>query len=236
MKKFLLLLSLFFVCFLSACQTTSHAVENNEPQNSAAADANVKLAMAFLKEGAMRDAKEKLLQAEHLDPKNPAVWYSFGYYYESTGCRDQAREAYLKAIKVSPHDGAAHNNYGTFLCRCGEYEESLKHFLLAVSDPQYLEMAGAYENAGLCCLKIPDLPRARNFFQKALAQDPNLASSQFYLAELAYKQNNLNEAKLYLMQSALAANPNKQILQLVTQVSTKLHDPQLLSFYKLKAN
>lgn len=233
MSKFLQFFCMsLFVLYIGGCQTnTCNYIE----QKSVSADANVRLGIAFLREGAMQNAKEKLLLAEKLDAKNPVVCYCLGYYYETTGNLEQARKFYIKAIHVAPNDGASHNNYGAFLCRRGEYEESLKQLLLAVQDKQYLETAQAYENAGLCCLKIPDQQKAKNFFLKALAQDPNLASSQFYLAELSYAQQDYLEAKNFLNQQALVSHPSQQTRQLVKKVAGKLHDKTLLELYRLNS-
>jgi type IV pilus assembly protein PilF len=150
--------------------------------NNVAAEANVKLAIAFLKQGLIKDAKLTLLAAEKSDPYNPAVWYGMGYFNEAIGESAEAKRNYEQAIACDSINGAAHNNYGAFLCRIGQYKESMQQFLLAVKDPNYLDIACTYENAGLCALNIPDKKVARIYFQKALELDPNLPTSRYYLA------------------------------------------------------
>lgn len=181
-KRYYWALSFFIVIYLlSACRSMDN-LQDDTGRNSLAADANVKLGIAFLKQGDLKNAKRKLLSAQRLDSKCTAAWYGMAYFLESTGCYQQAKETYVHAIAIDPISGAAHNNFGAFLCRQGEYEESIKHFLLAVQDPQYLEVGGAYENAGICALKIPDKKRAMGFFVKALTQDPGLTLSAYHLA------------------------------------------------------
>jgi type IV pilus assembly protein PilF len=184
LKRFIMRLSYFCLAFslvivfiVSGCQMIA-TNPKNDCQNTAAANANVKLAIAFLNQGYTKEAKQKLLLAQKIAPKNPAVWYGMGYFQENTGSFDQAGKAYEKALRLAPKNGAAHNNYGCYLCRHGRYAESIKHFILAVQDPEYLDVGGAFENAGLCALKIPNKKLAIQFFKKALAQDPELATSR----------------------------------------------------------
>jgi type IV pilus assembly protein PilF len=166
-----------FAFIMSGCQMIITNPKDDN-QNMAAANANVKLAIAFLNQGYTKEAKQKLLLAQKIAPQNPAVWYGMGYFQENTGSFDQAGKSYEKALRLAPKNGAAHNNYGCYLCRKGRYAESIKHFILAVQDPEYLEIGGAFENAGLCALKIPNRKLAIQFFKKALAQDPELATSR----------------------------------------------------------
>ncbi len=184
MIRLLFLLSFFL---LMGCTTIKEPMEIEEStfnQRRAASDANVKLAIAFLKQGYVNDSKKKLLLAQILDPKNPSAWYGFGYFYESISEIKEAKENYERAIEIAPKSGAAHNNYGTFLYRVGNYREAVRHFLMAINDPQYLDTASAYENAGFSALKIPDKNLAKYYFQKAISQDGNLVTSANYLAEL----------------------------------------------------
>ncbi len=103
----------------------------------------------------------------------PESWYSMAFFQEVTGNQELAKEYYSKAIALAPHRGDVQNNYGTFLCRSGDYQGAIQHFLSATQDPEYLENASAYENAGLCAQKIPNQALAVTYFNKALMQDPN---------------------------------------------------------------
>lgn len=169
---------------LSSCSTIKTAGTNTQ-----AANANVRLGIAFLNQGYTKNAKENLLRAQKQDPKNPAVWYAMGFFLENTGNRIEARKIYQHAIEVAPRNGAAHNNYGAFLCREGEYREAITQFLIGIKDPEYLEVGSTYENAGLCALKIPDKQLAMKYFQKALNENPRLIKSKIYLKNLVVTQH-----------------------------------------------
>ncbi|HVV68902.1 MAG TPA: tetratricopeptide repeat protein [Gammaproteobacteria bacterium] len=170
MKTFILVF--FISAVLSAC---SFNQTENSRKNAEVSEINIKLSLAYLTQAhdALR-AKQKLLLAQQQAPDDPAVWYVTGYFLETIGELFAAERAYLHAIKLAPKRGAAHNNYGVFLCKHGRYTQSIQQFLLAVNDPDYLAVTSAYKNAAQCALKIPDSVLANKYFQLAGAINSNI--------------------------------------------------------------
>ena len=148
--------------FLQACTSINNNINNT-------ANLNANLGLAYLQENQPEQAKYRLLLALEQAPYNPLTQDAFAYYLEKIGEFEQAKKHYLLAIRFSKHPGSAKNNYGTFLCRRGKYQEAITYFLAASQDFYYLNVAGTYENAGLCALKIPDPKQARLYFSKARA-------------------------------------------------------------------
>jgi len=170
---------IIFIVLLSACSTVPEQSPNPE-----AAGINTQLGLNYLQEGDIVSAKSKLLLALQEDPNNPMVLDAMGYFWERTGDLDSAEEYYLRAIKLAPNKGEVQNNYGTYLCRHKRYQESINHFLLAVQDVNYLQVAAAYENAGLCALRIPDKKLAHKYLELAVKHDPARVSAQHELSKL----------------------------------------------------
>jgi type IV pilus assembly protein PilF len=141
--------------------------------NVKAANINTQLGLALLEKDDRAQAKKKLLLAKEQAPKEPAVWYAMAYFLEQTGDIPAAEQHYRYAIKLHSNVGAAQNNYGTFLCRRGRYQEALKEFDKAAMVPDYLEPAMAYVNAAVCAKKIPNELLAEHYFQKAAEKDPS---------------------------------------------------------------
>lgn len=189
-----LLMSVVLLCLLTACATSTGGSAKTEEQNKKlkTAKINAQLGIAYLERHNLQRAKQKLLLSLEQGPNIPEPWYSMAYFLEATGNKDDASIYYQKAIAVAPIRGDAHNNYGTFLCRSGDYRGSIEHFMLAVKDPTYLDPADAYENAGLCALKIPDKEMAAKYFTRALQEDPSRMVSERKLRELN-KQLAMNE-------------------------------------------
>ncbi len=175
-----------FIVLLSGCSSLQKNSDIDEKKNTRIAEINIQLGVAYLQQGDVQRAKQKLLYALQTAPTLPEAWYSMAYFHEVTGHKDEAKIEYLKAIAIIPNRGDVHNNYGTFLCRNGNYLESIQEFVNAAKDPEYLEMPSAYENAGLCALKIPDTKLAIKYFSQALQGDPNREVSITELKKLGY--------------------------------------------------
>lgn len=152
---------LFSILFIQACSTVDHQA------------ININLGLAYLQENKPELAKYRLLLALEQAPHDEFTQGAFAYYLEKTGEFAPAEQHYLLAIRFAKHPGAAKNNYGTFLCRRGKYQQAIDYFLAASHDFYYLNTANAYENAGLCALKIPDFKQAQTYFAKAIAVDPS---------------------------------------------------------------
>ncbi|MFO1258704.1 MAG: type IV pilus biogenesis/stability protein PilW [Gammaproteobacteria bacterium] len=160
-----------------------------------AAKLNLELGLTYLNEGYVERAKSKLNHALKLAPELSEVHYALGYYYEKVSEYDQAEKSYRKAINLNRNGGKEHNNYGAFLCRQKRYREAEKEFLLALKDPNYVNTAELYENAGICVNAIPDIASASGYFEKSLKHDPRRPTSLLQLALLRWKQGNKDEAR-----------------------------------------
>ncbi len=174
-------LLIILINFIPACTTQKFS---SQKENLPAAEINAQLSLSYLQLGDVERAKQKILLAHQQAPHDPLIWYSQAYFLEKTGESVAAEKAYLKAISLANHNGAAHNNYGAFLCRRGRYSSAISQFLLASQDPDYLHVGDTYENAGICAMKIPDTTLARKFFQQALAANPDLPEAKLRLQQL----------------------------------------------------
>lgn len=190
-QRIAILLMLFFL--LAACSSMKTPDDDKAEKKLNAAKINTQLGIAYLEKKDVHRAKQKFLLALDEAPNLPEAWYSMGFFLESTGDKEKAKDYYLKAIKLAPNRGDTQNNYGTFLCRSGDYQGAIQYFLLAVKDPDYLETASAYENAGLCAMKIPNKALAIKYFSMALEQDHDRYVS---LQELQKIRKSINEKAL----------------------------------------
>ncbi len=186
---------LLFLATLAGCSIFSRT---NQLPVSQASDANVQLGLAYLQNGDVQRAHQKLLLAEQQAPGSLQAQGAMGYFLESTGNFSSADAYYRRAIALSSKSGAAQNNYGTFLCRRGRYSEADRHFLLALQDPNYLNTAQVNENAGLCAMQIPNSKKAAGYFMQAISQDPKQAISWLELGRINYQAKNYQQAQYYL--------------------------------------
>lgn len=194
---------------LTSCSSMK-TQDSDEKQKVKTAKVNVQLGIAYLERNDVNRAKRKLLTALDQAPNIPETWYSMAYFLESTGNKEQAKKYYLKALALAPDRGDVQNNYGTYLCRSGQYDDAIDHFMLAVKDPEYLDTSDAYENAGLCALKIPDKKLAYQYFETAITQNPSRPVSLIKLAQLDYDRGDYKKSKIKLDQY-LAIAPESNI-------------------------
>ncbi len=203
---------------------------------SDAASYNTQLGLAYLQQGDVSRAKRKLFLALSQSPDSPGANASMAYFMEKTGEMDQAQMYYKKAMAAAPGAGSQYNNYGAFLCRRGQYAQAEEYFLKAVKDVKYEHTAGAYENAGLCAMAIPDNTKAEKYFAKALEQDPSREQSLYELVKLEMKKNHINEALAYLQKYPTLSQGNRVLLTLAIDVAHKAGNIELETIYRTRLN
>lgn len=222
---------LFFLFWLlNAC--TTEIIDSHSPRKnlSRAANINRKLGLIYLQQGNIQQAKQKLLLAQQQHP-SAAIDRALAYFYDKTGDLSQADNYYRKAIAKAPVAGAGHNNYGIFLCRVKHYRQAEQEFIAAVADTNYLNTVNAYENAGLCALLIPDNSKAKQYFIKALQQNPNAVTSLQQLIRLNYLQQQYQQANLYLQRYINIKQVDAKTLWLGVQIALKLNNKAMLQQY-----
>jgi type IV pilus assembly protein PilF len=203
--KYTGLLLLFMT--LLGCNTSRTRMNTPLPT---AASYNVQLGVLYLEQGEMASAKQKLLLAMQQAPHWSPALDALAYFWELTGEPKRAEEFYKKAVQLDPGSGAALNNYAVFLCRSKRYEVAEKYFILATADVNYVNVVKAYENAGLCAVKINNDKKAEQFFNKALQNDPHSATVLLEMAELKYRQAFYRESENYLQRYLMIGPANAQ--------------------------
>ncbi|MGD9599607.1 MAG: type IV pilus biogenesis/stability protein PilW [Steroidobacteraceae bacterium] len=177
---------------LAACTTTSTGPEKSA---TSAAEYNVQLGYAYLQQGNLALAKEKLERAVKQDPSSPAVRSALGLLYERLGQPKAADREYAMALRLAPKDPEIENNYAIYLCRNGRADEGVERFESAARNPLYRTPEAAYTNAGVCLRGAGQLEPAGKKFIRALAVKPNYAEAAFQLGDLRLAQGRADEAR-----------------------------------------
>ena len=190
-----------WLCIFLCCTCMSAFAEKED--RTAAAQANARLGIAYLNKGYVAISQQRLMLAIQEDRDNPEVWYSMGYFLEKTNQPVEAGKYYRHAISVDPHSGSAENNYGSFLCRTGHYQEGIAEFMAAIQEKTYLDAPQAYENAGICSLMMHNHRLALSYFYKAVGYNPNMPFSLLSIARLSHQSGDDQTAQKYFMNFAL---------------------------------
>ncbi|MCK5818640.1 MAG: type IV pilus biogenesis/stability protein PilW [Psychromonas sp.] len=194
------------IAFISGCVTSQVSVAKKhttsgyktsfEPDR--AAKKRMQLALIYLKNDKMQQAKANLQKALEYQPDSAIINRVFAYYYQKVNEPKIAEKFYKKSISLDPKDGDTYNNYGRFLCIKGRYKAAEKNFLMAIKQTSYLGVANTYENAGLCAEKAGDKNKAIYYYGYALSYDPNKSFLNLSLAKLNIDKKNFKAANLNL--------------------------------------
>ncbi|BEU03907.1 type IV pilus biogenesis/stability protein PilW [Agarivorans sp. OAG1] len=198
-------LYLFLVVFLvSGCVTETRVngqeVNNKDKQlnKDAAAKTRISLALRYLEAGDAEQAKRNLELAQELAPNLVDVYIAQAHFYQSVRQPERALDAYKRAKSIAPRNGDVLNNYGVMLCKQKEYDQAEELFKQALANPEYVQVAGTNENAGLCALTAGDLDKALDYFTSALAYNIRRPASLLGATEVYLQKNKPEQARLYL--------------------------------------
>jgi type IV pilus assembly protein PilF len=182
---------------LAACATSLNAQRNAEKKAAQSRDAaayNVQLGIAYMNQGELARAKDKLDRAVTQDPENADVRSARAMLFQRMGDSAKADAEFRAALRLAPQDPKVVNNYAVYLCQNGRTDEGVKRFLEAARNPLYLTPEVAYTNAGVCLRAAKRDEEARTDFTRALQVRPSFAEAAFQLADLEFRRGELTSA------------------------------------------
>jgi type IV pilus assembly protein PilF len=208
---------------LCACVTTGDTRLKKSPE--AAGAANTQLGAAYLQQGNLPVAKEKLEKAAEQTPKDPVVHGMLGLLYHRLGDDKRAEKEHRTALELAPGDPEQLNNYAVFLCAVGRADEGVSRFEEAARNPLYRTPWAAYANAGVCLRGAKRDTEAEALFNRALQVNPNYAEAAVQLADLDLSQQRPADAYRRVGEF-LKTNPSSpDLLLLGWRAAHELRDP-----------
>jgi len=213
---------------LAACVTnTDSGFAGSKVDLKQASQDNVNLGIAYLQKGDRDSAMQKIQKAIEQDPDNADAYSAEALIYNAENDPDKARGAYKTAMRKAPDDPEIENNYAVFLCERGSPKDAMDLFIKAANNPHYSTPDGAFTNAGLCALRIPDQGQAEQYFRKALQINPNQAEAMAQLAQLAYLQKKYLTARAFIERfGELVPRSRADVLLLGVNNERALGNPQ----------
>lgn len=203
---------------LAGCATSSSGGSDSRSP-TAAAQYNTQLGVAYLQQGNLQLAKDKLEKAEAQNPDDASLQTSLGLLYERLGDAKQADRHYRRALQLEPRNPDVSNNYAIYLCRSGRTDEGVKRFEEAARNPLYRTPEAALTNAGVCLRAAKRDDEAERNFERALAARPNFAEAAFQLGDLDLQRGRLVQARVRLDQYLLSFTPTPELLLLGVRIA-----------------
>ncbi len=161
--------------------------------------------------GAMTEYKQALLA----DSGNALAWNSLGVALARLGRHAEARNHFDRAIALEPGANALYNM--GYTCQClGENDDARDYYTRCLeSAPEHLY---ALVRLGQLAETAEEHPAAREYYAKAGGVPGGAAVSRRYLAGLALREGNIEEAREHLHE-ALAHDPhNAAALQMLAEL------------------
>jgi type IV pilus assembly protein PilF len=196
-----------------------------------AARYNAQLGIAYLKQGKLEIARDKVERALSQNSRDAVVQTAAALLYDRLGDERRADRAYSAALRLDSRNPDMQNNYAVFQCRRGEHAKGEKLFEQAAKNPMYRTPAVAYANAGVCARGANDLARAEEYFRKALALQPTYPDALLQLADLAFARGNGLQARAFLERYFTSTPATPDALALGVRVERSLGDTAAANDY-----
>lgn len=126
-------------------------------------------------------ALRALLQAEKLDPSNPAVQNNLGLVYFMRERYDTSEKHLRKALALQKSFTDARNNLARVLIEQGRYAEAERELRIVLNDLTYNGFSKAYINLGLAYFNEKNYPQALIAFGKTIEiENDNCVGHSYY--------------------------------------------------------
>ncbi len=211
MKATIRLLIILSAALASACVTTGRKPEPDKKSISAAAGFNLQLGVAYMRQGQLAVALQKLEKSVDQDPDRADTHTALAVLYTRLGELAEADAEYRHSLRLEPGNSSTLNNHGAFLCQQGAYDEAMASFAKALKDPLYGTPAAAHTNAGVCARDKGKTGQAESYFRLALGADPEFIDALLQLADLSFADKIYLQARAFMdryMASTAAATPD----------------------------
>lgn len=220
-----LLISGFILTAVLACSNRPMHVDKSTGVDSPAA-INVKLGVSYMQHENYEVALEKFKKALDEEPKLVEAHHYIAELYRRTGEVELAKKHFRRALQLDDKDTVLQHDFGVFLCQQGDFDEAEKRMLVAARDRHYARPEVAYQNAGLCMMRKPDLAAAERDFRAALKINKELPVVLYQMALISHKtQRDLN-GRAFLQRYAAIARHTAATLWLGVQIERELGDKQ----------
>jgi type IV pilus assembly protein PilF len=207
---------------LAACSSTSSTKRKKEKGD--ASNYNMQLGMAYLNQGDLGLAKEKLDRAVAENPGDPNVHSAMAMLQDRLGHPEQADKEFKAALNLGPRNPDVLNNYAVYLCRTGRTDEGVKSFEEAAHNALYRTPEAAYTNAGVCLRGAKRDTQAAMSFQRALQVKPNFAEAAYQLADLDFQRGEVQDARETVDRFIASFEATPDLLLLGVRITRKQGD------------
>lgn len=212
---------------LAGCASGGSSVNPTraEPTRAETAAAyNLQLGVAYLQQGNLPLAKEKLERALQQNPRNATTHGAMAMLNEKLGSLQDADRFYRSALRLSPRNPDLTNNYAVFLCRSGNLDAALEKFSEATRNALYRTPWRAQINAGVCLRGAKRYDEAAARFTQALRLRAGDPEATYQFGELELERGRPAAARDLVEQHLAAFNATPELLWVAARAARALGD------------
>ena len=178
------------------------ALENNLKEGTASAALLVTLARLAYRSGDLEGTLGYLAHARDLEPQNAAIHFFFGMVCIDLKLPPEAKKSLLEALRLNPANPEYHYALAAVLLNEKNAEEAIPHFQeyrrAHPDDPR-----GGFA-LGVAFYEAYKLAEAKAALSAVAGQPVTLMGAELYLAKVALREENLDEAQIHLQKAMRA--------------------------------
>ncbi len=173
------------------------------PPHPRALEAN-ELCTQYINSGDLVRAEVQCDLGLQFSPQYADLWVNKGLIYFRRGQNDQAKEAFIKALRYNQEQAQAYNNLGVIYYRDHAYGKAHDNFQRALkTNPDYTE---ARYNLALCYDAMNEKAKAKKELRTIIAINGNLADPHASLGSILHEEG-ANEEAIQELQLAVQLDP-----------------------------
>ena len=216
------ILALAAVILLQACTTVSAPARPQRRSDEDAAQANLDVGIAYVREQRYELTIEAVTRALEFDPELADAHSTIAIAYDRLGDLGLAEQHYRRATELERDNAFAANSYAVFLCRRGEWDVAEPYFRRAINNPRYPTPDVAATNAGICARSAGDVAAAEEYLREALTRNNASAGALAAMMDLSFAQGNYLRARAFMQRYLDSQPPSAQVLAMCVEIETEL--------------
>lgn len=222
------------VSVLASGWASTARAESAKEQRNQASEINTELALAYMREGDLASARDKIEKALQQNSRTAKTQMAAGFIYDRLQDKRKANNHFEQAVRLGKDDPDVLNNAAVYFCRTGEYKRGEQYLIEAADSALNRSPDVAWSNAGRCAKADGRTKDAEQHYRKALALNPKQPEALLQLAEIALGNGNGLQARAFLERYAAVGPVTASTLMLGHRIETSLGDTEQARRYALR--
>jgi type IV pilus assembly protein PilF len=212
---------------LDGTREESVSVEKQEIQRRASI--RMQLAINYYQQGQYKVALDEIKQVLLISSDLADAYAVRALIFMDMGEAALADENFQYALRLAPNNIDYINNYGWFLCQTDREKQGLVYLEKVLKDPVYTMPGKAYNNAGLCSLRLKDTGAAEKYFRQGFKIDPSNPGINANLAKIHFDRGEIEQAQFYINRVIKFDVLTADVLWLAIKIEKRLGDDASVS-------